>query len=91
MDLLDLEALGFHVPQCRTGRPPFACDLLLKVWLYGYFERYQLYLIVAAICLFQLLISKPWLDRYRFGPLEWIWRSLTYLEKQPMVRQSGAS
>ena len=59
--------------------------------LFGYFERYQLYFIVVAICLFQLLISKPWLDRYRFGPLEWIWRSLTYMEKQPMVRQPGAS
>jgi uncharacterized protein len=58
--------------------------------LYGYFERYQLYFIVALICLFQLLVSKPWLDRYRFGPLEWIWRSLTYMEKQPMVRQPRA-
>jgi len=59
--------------------------------LYGYFERYQLYFIVAGICLFQLLISKPWLDRFRFGPLEWIWRSLTYMEKQPMLRQPRAT
>jgi uncharacterized protein len=59
--------------------------------LYGYFERYQLYFIVAVISLFQLLISKPWLDRYRFGPLEWIWRTLTYMEKQPMVRKPKAS
>jgi len=44
------------------------------------------FLIVAAICLFQLLTNKPWLDRYRFGPLEWVWRSLTYMKKQAMVR-----
>jgi len=54
--------------------------------LYGYYERYQLYFIVLAICLFQLLVSGPWLDRYRFGPVEWLWRSLTYLRKQPMRR-----
>ena len=59
-------------------RPGFA--------LYGQFERYELYYIVLAICVFQLLVSKPWLDRFRFGPLEWLWRSLTYLEKQPMRR-----
>lgn len=54
--------------------------------LYGAFERYQLYVIVALICLFQLLVSKIWLDHYRFGPLEWAWRSLTYRQKQPMRR-----
>jgi uncharacterized protein len=54
--------------------------------LYGQFERYELYYLVAMICLFQLLISKPWLDKYRFGPLEWCWRSLTYLKKQKMRR-----
>jgi len=52
--------------------------------LYGQLERYELYYVVLAICVFQLLASKPWLDRYRFGPLEWLWRSLTYLQKQPM-------
>jgi uncharacterized protein len=57
--------------------------------LYGNFERYELYYVVALICLFQLLISKPWLDRYRFGPLEWLWRSLTYLKAQPMLRAGG--
>jgi uncharacterized protein len=26
----------------------------------------------------EALISRAWLSRYRFGPLEWIWRSVTY-------------
>jgi transposase len=34
-----LESLGFHVPDSKVGRPPYAVDLLLKVWLYGYFFR----------------------------------------------------
>jgi len=54
--------------------------------LYGSMQRYELYYVVLAICVFQLLISKPWLDKYRFGPMEWLWRSLTYLKKQPMQK-----
>jgi transposase len=39
VDSLDLEALGCCVPMAETGRPPYAVDLLLKVWLYGYFNK----------------------------------------------------
>jgi transposase len=39
VDSLDLEALGFRVPTAETGRPAYAADLLLKVWLYGYFSK----------------------------------------------------
>lgn len=39
VDSLDLNELGFRMPACREGRPPYAPDLLLKVWLYGYFNR----------------------------------------------------
>lgn len=35
-------------------------------------------LVVAAVYLFQILFSRLWLSRFRFGPLEWIWRMLTY-------------
>jgi len=38
----------------------------------------------------QIAASRWWLARYRFGPLEWVWRSLTYGERQPMrLRSSG--
>jgi len=39
VDALDLGQLGFAVPEARAGRPAYAPDLLLKVWLYGYFHR----------------------------------------------------
>jgi len=39
VDSLDLKALGFRVPVTEVGRPCYASDLLLKVWLYGYFFR----------------------------------------------------
>lgn len=36
---LDPEELGIQVPRLRTGRPPYAERLLLRVWLYGYWKR----------------------------------------------------
>jgi len=54
--------------------------------LYGDLERYQLYYVVFGIWIAQLIISPIWLDHYRFGPLEWVWRSLTYLAPQPFKR-----
>ncbi|MEM6766599.1 MAG: DUF418 domain-containing protein [Bacteroidota bacterium] len=34
----------------------------------------------------QAFISKKWLEAYKYGPLEWLWRSATYLKWQPMRR-----
>lgn len=45
---------------------------------------------VAAIWAFQLAVSPLWLARYRFGPAEWLWRSLTYGERQPLRRAVAA-
>ena len=41
---------------------------------------------VAAVAGFQLWFSPWWLNRYRFGPLEWVWRSLTYWHPQRMQK-----
>jgi uncharacterized protein len=54
--------------------------------LFGEVERVGQIAIVAGIWLFQLLVSPLWLRRFRFGPLEWLWRSLTYGRRQPFVR-----
>jgi uncharacterized protein len=56
--------------------------------LFGQVERYQQILIVLVIWLIQLAWSKAWLDRHKFGPLEWLWRSLTYMKKQPMRKSA---
>ena len=55
--------------------------------LYGRLERYQLYFVVAACWAVSLAASSLWLRHYRFGPLEWCWRSLTYWKRQPMRRR----
>jgi uncharacterized protein len=55
--------------------------------LYGQLERHELYYVVGAIGLFQLIVSPIWLKHFRFGPLEWVWRSLTYLERPALRRR----
>jgi uncharacterized protein len=53
---------------------------------FGYFERVPRtgqILIVFAIYTSQLVIAPLWLRHFRFGPLEWLWRSLTYGKRQP--------
>ncbi len=49
----------------------------------------------VAICLgvfcVQVLWSHLWLSRFRFGPVEWVWRSLTYGKAQPMRRSTADS
>jgi len=57
--------------------------------LVGVLDRWQLYPIVFAIWALQLWISQRWLARHRFGPAEWIWRSLTYGTRPPLRRVLG--
>jgi uncharacterized protein len=57
---------------------------------FGALERHQLYYIVFAIWAAQLVISPIWLRHFRFGPVEWLWRSLTYMKRQPMRRTAAA-
>jgi len=54
--------------------------------LYGSVERTGQILIVFAVWAVQLLWSPWWMARFRFGPFEWLWRSLTYWRLQPMRR-----
>jgi len=58
--------------------------------LYGKLPGFYLYMVVALIWATQLWWSKRWLARFRFGPFEWLWRSLTYGKKQPMRRAPPA-
>lgn len=46
--------------------------------LYGELTRPQLYIVVAVTWIIMLAWSKAWLSAFRFGPLEWLWRCLTY-------------
>lgn len=53
---------------------------------FGYWRRTEMYLFVLGVWILQVIFSYYWLQRYRFGPCEWLWRSLTYDRRQPMLK-----
>jgi uncharacterized protein len=55
--------------------------------LYGSLGRAELWLVVIAAWVVMLAWSKPWLDRFAYGPFEWVWRSLARWEVQPMRKK----
>jgi uncharacterized protein len=84
-------------PFAAVGRMAFTNYLLQTVicttifyghglGLFGRVERVGQISIVAAVLAFQLIVSPIWLSYFRYGPAEWLWRSLTYWRPQPMRR-----
>ena len=55
--------------------------------LYGSVPRAAQMLFVVAVIGLQLWYSPLWLERYRFGPVEWLWRSVSYWHIQPMRKR----
>ena len=71
-----INALVFYAPGLR---------------MMGQLQRYQLDDVVLGMWILILMWSSIWLRYFRFGPLEWCWRSLTYWQRQPMRRRSAAT
>lgn len=80
-----------------TGRAAFSnyigTSVVMTTIFYGYglglfgsVDRMTLYLFVIGGAAAMLLWSKPWLDHFLYGPLEWLWRSLARGSLQPMRR-----
>lgn len=86
------KALGRLAPMGRMALTNYIMhSVILTLVFYGYaggmfgqLSRAPQMLMVAIIIIFQMYFSAWWLERYRFGPLEWVWRSLTYKSTQPM-------
>jgi len=57
--------------------------------LYGRVEYYQSLYFVLAVWFVNLVGSSLWLRAFEFGPIEWLWRSLTYWKLQPMRLRRG--
>lgn len=63
--------------------------LIFQGWALGLFGRFHRLALVPFVLLGWVLMlawSKPWLDRFRYGPLEWLWRCLTYWRLFPLRR-----
>lgn len=83
-----------------AGRMAFtnylATSLICTTLFYGYglgwfgqISRAGLWLVVLAVWAAILLWSRPWLGRFAYGPMEWLWRSLARRRLQPMRSQAG--
>jgi uncharacterized protein len=59
--------------------------------LYGSVSRWQAWLLAPLVWAVMLLWSKPWLERFNYGPFEWAWRSLSRWKLQPMRRRLDVS
>ena len=62
--------------------------LVIFVFLgwWGAMERHQLYYVVFAVWAVQFVASPVWLRHYHFGPVEWLWRYLTYGKKPAFTK-----
>ena len=58
--------------------------------LFAHLSRATIYLVALFVWGAMLIWSKPWLDRFAYGPLEWLWRSLARWKLQPMRRRLAA-
>ena len=70
----------------------FMCGLFFYGIGFGYFGKlqlYEIYYVVAAVWLIEILWSHLWLRYFRFGPMEWLWRSMTYWKWQPLKKQTS--
>jgi uncharacterized protein len=57
--------------------------------MWGRIGRGSQVLLVVVIFAAQVVLSRWWLSRYRFGPVEWLWRWGTY-GKRPAFRAGGS-
>jgi uncharacterized protein len=82
-----------------AGRMAFTNYVLQAAAVYYLSSRFGLglrlrpyYYVLGAVLLFSLLVffSRAWLARFRYGPLEWGWRALTYL-RLPETRSVEAA
>jgi uncharacterized protein len=72
------------------GTSLIAAGLFYGFGWYGRFSRWETWLLVPMIWALMLIWSKPWLERFRYGPFEWLWRSLARGSRQPMRKAASS-
>ena len=88
------------MPLAAVGRMALTIYLLQSLMFTTLFYGYgfgQVYMIGPAAVLtyaivffaIQIIIANWWLTHFRFGPMEWLWRSLTYMKVQPLSIRQG--
>jgi uncharacterized protein len=93
---------GLAARLVAVGRTAFSCYILTSLictfifyghglGLFGRVGSAGQWLVILIVWTILLIVAPMWLERFRFGPLEWVWRTLTYGERQPMAREEPAA
>ena len=90
-------SLSVLAPAGRMALTNYLVQSLVCTWIFygyglGYFGQLpRAWHPAFALALFglQVAVSHLWLSWFRFGPMEWLWRSATYLKLQPMRLRAG--
>lgn len=90
--------LGWLAPAGRMALSNYLLQSLFWTWvfygyglgLWGQIPRFWQLLLAIGFFALQVRFSAWWLLHFRFGPAEWLWRSLTYLRPQPFLRRSNS-
>ena len=97
MVVLGAQRLAFLAPAGQMALTNYLSQSLFWTWMiYGHglglgpmLPRWSHLFLALAFFALQLVISHWWMARFRFGPAEWLWRTLIYLKRQPMRRAPG--
>jgi uncharacterized protein len=79
--------IAFTTYLCQTLVCQFVLFSGFGLGLWGRFGYAELWAIALCVIAGQILFAVLWLRRYRMGPFEWAWRSLTYGRRQPLARR----
>ncbi|WP_047152022.1 DUF418 domain-containing protein [Aneurinibacillus tyrosinisolvens] len=88
-----LRPLGYMGRMAFTNYLFQTCLSLAVIFGFGLFARMSLAagsVLCLIIYVFQMVFSYYWLKYYRFGPLEWIWRTMTYGHAPPLRKQTAS-
>lgn len=89
---------AFTTLMASTGRLAFSHYLLQTLLctglfyglaLFGDVNRVEQLAVVLAIWTLQIATSPVWLRYFHYGPMEWLWRSLTYWQRPPFSRTTN--
>ncbi|MFY0568387.1 DUF418 domain-containing protein [Archangium lansingense] len=91
--------LGVLAPAGQMALTNYLCQTLISQFIYyGYGFNLigkqgpaECLLLMSSLFCVQVWLSHLWLARFRFGPAEWVWRCLTYGQRQPLLREGHDS
>ncbi|GLO65627.1 MULTISPECIES: DUF418 domain-containing protein [Oceanobacillus] len=88
--MVPLQAVG------KMAMTNYLCQSIISFWLfygvgfglYGKVDPLIQLILVLVIFILQMIGSMWWMKNFRFGPFEWLWRTLTYGKRQPFRRET---